>query len=96
MFELKTAALDVALEKFLDTGRAKAYSALKRAGTAVAKDAQKQGSQLHGPLHVRPKVKTPSGDVVTVGYANVRPQTRAKAAKMLQNAKGRHWPKAIR
>ena len=88
--------LDVALDRLVDQGRAKAYGALKRAGTAVAKDAQRQGSRLHGPLFVRPKVKTPDGNTVVVGYGSVRPQTRAKVAKMLSVAKGRNWPKALR
>ena len=86
----------MALERFVDQARAKSYSALKRAGQAVAKDAQKQGSQLHGPLFVRPKVATPDSDTVTVGYGAVRPQTRRKVAKMLETAKNRNWPRSLR
>ena len=90
------AALDVALDRLVDTGRARGYTSLKRAATAVAKDAQKQGGRLHGPLHVRPKVATPDDGTVTVGYASVRPQTRAVVAKMLATAKARNWPKALK
>ena len=91
------AGVEAALERFTDEGRAKAYRGLYKAGRSIAKDAQTLGrTVLHGPMHAKPIVREAGSDAVSVSLGNVRPQTRAVAAKLLKVSKRTNWPKALR